>query len=188
VDVVRPATETNVGIPSVTALDRRRRAALSAILGWVEDRIDPGWRGGIREEPVSKLRKHATGSNLVDTGRDAVHDYLLWMVDSEADSSGRWGGHGEGLRRRRGDTAGAKLGATLIDRFTVNTGTIPHRSRRSESIRVGGKTRRPSKAQPSGRGRLRRPAVGTAKPGSVVHTRVTPDLSDWFPLTSVSNG
>jgi hypothetical protein len=87
---------------------------------------------------VSKLRKHATGSNLVDTGRDAVRNYPLWMVDSEADSSGRWGGHVEGLRRRRGDTAGAKLGATLIDRFTVNTGTIPHRSHRSESIRVGG--------------------------------------------------
>jgi RNA-directed DNA polymerase len=37
-----------------------------------------------------------------------------------------------------GDAAGAKLGAKLIDRFTVNTGTIPHRSRCLGSIGVGG--------------------------------------------------
>ena len=85
-----------------------------------------------------KRRKHATGSNLVDMGRDAVRNCLLWMVDSEVDSSGRWGGHVEGLRLRCGDTAGAKLGAKLIDRFTVNTGTIPHRSRGLGSTRVGG--------------------------------------------------
>ena len=84
-----------------------------------------------------KLRKRGTGSNLVDMGRGAVHDHR-WVVDSVAGLACRWGGHGEGLRRSRGDAAGAKLGAKLIDRFAVNTGTIPRRSRCLESIRVRG--------------------------------------------------
>jgi hypothetical protein len=33
---------------------------------------------------VVKLRKRGTGSNLVDMGRDAVHDRPVWMVDSVA--------------------------------------------------------------------------------------------------------
>jgi hypothetical protein len=33
------------------------------------------------------------------------------------------GGHGEGLRRSRGDTAGAKPGASPVDRAAVNVGT-----------------------------------------------------------------
>ena len=37
-----------------------------------------------------------------------------------------------------GDAAGAKLGAKLIDWFTVNTGSIPFRSRCRKAIRVGG--------------------------------------------------
>ncbi len=75
-----------------------------------------------------KLRKKSAGSNLVDMGRGAVHGRPWWMAGSEAGLACRWGGHGEGLRRNHGDAAGAKLGAKLIDRFAVNTGTIPHRS------------------------------------------------------------
>jgi hypothetical protein len=45
---------------------------------------------------------------------------------------------GEGLRRSHGDAAGAKLDAKLIDRFAVNTGTIPDRSRCLEPIQDGG--------------------------------------------------
>lgn len=85
-----------------------------------------------------KLRKRATGSNLADMGRDAVHNCPIWIVDSVAGLRCRRGGHEEGLRRTRGDAAGAQLGATLIDRFTVNTGTIPRRSRRPASIQLGG--------------------------------------------------
>lgn len=85
-----------------------------------------------------KLRKRVTGSNLVDTGRGAVHNCLIWMVDSVAGLRCRWGGHEEGLRRIRGDAAGAELGAKLIDRFTVNTGTIPHRSRSLGSAQASG--------------------------------------------------
>ena len=93
---------------------------------------------GIREEPVVKLRKRGTGSNLVDMGRDAVHGHLMRVADSEAGLACRRGGHGEGLRRSRGDAAGAKLDAKLIDRFAVNTGTIPRRSRCPGSTRAGG--------------------------------------------------
>ena len=71
-------------------------------------------------------------------GRDAVRGRPVWMADSEAGLACRWGGHGEGLRRDHGDAAGAKLGAKLIDRFAVNTGTFPRRSRGLESIRVAG--------------------------------------------------
>ena len=46
-----------------------------------------------------------------------------WTVNFEAGLACRWGGHGESLRRNRGDAAGAKLGTKLIDRFAVNTGT-----------------------------------------------------------------
>jgi hypothetical protein len=46
-------------------------------------------------------------------------------INSEAGLSVRWGGHVEGLRRRRGDAVGVKAGASLIDRFLVNVGTIP---------------------------------------------------------------
>jgi hypothetical protein len=87
---------------------------------------------------VVKLRKRGTGSNLVDMGRGAVRGHPRWMVDSVAGLACRWGGHGESLRRSRGDAAGAELGAKLIDRFAVNTGTIPHRSCGLESIRAGG--------------------------------------------------
>jgi hypothetical protein len=87
---------------------------------------------------VVKLRKRGTGSNLVDMGRVAAHGHRVWVADSVAGLACRWGGHGEGLRRNRGDAAGAKLDAKLIDRFAVNTGTIPHRSRRPGAARAGG--------------------------------------------------
>jgi len=45
------------------------------------------------------------------------------VVDSEAVSECRWGGHEESLRRTRGEAAGAELGASLVDRFMVNVGT-----------------------------------------------------------------
>ncbi len=85
-----------------------------------------------------KPRKRGTGSNLVDMGRGAARGHLRWVVNSVAGLACRWGGHGESLRRNRGNAAGAKLGAKLINRFAVNTGTIPHRSCCPESIRVGG--------------------------------------------------
>lgn len=85
-----------------------------------------------------KLRKRGTGSNLVDMGRGAAHGHPVWVADSVAGLACRWGGHGEGLRRNRGDAAGAKLDAKLIDRFAVNTGTIPCRSRRPGAARDAG--------------------------------------------------
>jgi hypothetical protein len=81
---------------------------------------------------VIKLRKRVTGSNLGDTGRVAAHDRPRWAVDSVTGLRCRWGGHQEELRRTGGDVAGAELDAKLIDRFTMNTGTI--RSRPSNRV------------------------------------------------------
>jgi hypothetical protein len=66
-----------------------------------------------------KLRNLATGSNLVDVGRDAVRDGVRCEADPVNSVTGfecRWGGHAESLRRRRGDAAGVELGAYLTDR------------------------------------------------------------------------
>ena len=52
------------------------------------------------------------------------------------------GGHEEGLRRTRGEAAGAKLGTYPVDRCAVNVGTIPGRPRRPASQVGGGQARR----------------------------------------------
>jgi len=75
-------------------------------------------------EPVAKPLNQRAGSNLVDMGRSAVHDHRE-VVDSEAVTSLRPGGHTEGLRRRCGEAAGAQLGTYSVDRLVVNVGTIP---------------------------------------------------------------
>ena len=73
-----------------------------------------------------KLRKGLAGSNLVDTGRCTVRDRRREAaVNSEAGSVFRWGGHGEGLRRSRGDAVGVELAASLIDRVRAERGNHP---------------------------------------------------------------
>jgi len=42
-----------------------------------------------------------------------------WVGNSWAGLCCRQGGHGEGLRRSRGEAAGAQLGASLVDRSEV---------------------------------------------------------------------
>ena len=65
-----------------------------------------------------KPRKSSTGSNLADMGRGAARDHR-WEAGlySGAGWFRRRGGHGEGLRRSRGDAAGA--GAGRLTRRTV---------------------------------------------------------------------
>lgn len=69
--------------------------------------------------------KERTGSNLVDMGRATAHALfgdedgdlrLLWDWQDE--------GHGESLRRTRGEAVGEKLGADPVNRHTLNMGTI----------------------------------------------------------------
>ena len=84
------------------------------------------------------------------------------MVNSEAGQCVRWGGHGEGLRRNRGDAAGVQVGTSLLDRFGRERGNHPRSPNRraasspragslpAEGDRVG---RRP-RSSPSG-GELR---------------------------------
>jgi hypothetical protein len=45
---------------------------------------------GIREEPVLKLRKRGTGSNLVDMGRGAVRGHPVGVADSVAGFACWW--------------------------------------------------------------------------------------------------
>lgn len=63
---------------------------------------------------------------------------------SGTDSLVEPGGHGEELRRIRGKAAGAKLGTSPVNRFTVNTGTAPVVPPLPEPIREEGKVRRRS--------------------------------------------
>ncbi len=70
--------------------------------------------------------KHGTGSNLVDTGRavvrvDSIHEKTTPTTTIDAGV----GGHGEGLRRSRGEAAAAELGADPANRDMVNVGTAP---------------------------------------------------------------
>lgn len=72
----------------------------------------------------SNPRKRGTGSNLVDVGRDAVRaDLIEGKATSKPGNVDRTGGHGESLRRRRGDAAGEELGTDPVDRDMVNVGT-----------------------------------------------------------------
>jgi hypothetical protein len=69
--------------------------------------------------------KVRTSSNLVDMGWAAAH---VLVSNEEGDLETLWywqaEGHGEGLRRIRGEAAGEKLGATPVNRHTLNMGTI----------------------------------------------------------------
>jgi len=70
--------------------------------------------------------KRGTGSNLVDSGRVAVH---AEPIEGQATPMARYldgpGGHTESLRRRCGDAAGEELVAHPADRCMVNVGTVP---------------------------------------------------------------
>jgi len=63
------------------------------------------------------------------------------LINSEAGLLVRWGGHGEGLRRNRGDAVGVKADASLIERFQVNVGTAHGRPPRRASGPAGGQVR-----------------------------------------------
>ena len=88
------------------------------------------------------LGKSSAGSNLTDMGRCAVRGWFVsagWPTPKPV-AVVRWGGHGECLRRSRGEAVGVKVGASLINRFLVNVGTI--RGRLPPGIQsVGGQVR-----------------------------------------------
>lgn len=71
-------------------------------------------------------RKSSAGSNLTDMGRCAVRGCLVSTGQPTPKPVQRSGGEAtvKCLRRSRGDAVGVKVGASLIDRFVVNVGTI----------------------------------------------------------------
>jgi hypothetical protein len=62
--------------------------------------------------------------------------------DSGAGCCSRRGGHGEGLRRSRGEAAGVELGADPVDRYMVNVGTVPVLPFPASGQLVGGQVHR----------------------------------------------
>jgi hypothetical protein len=85
-----------------------------------------------------KPLKTSASSNPVDPGWIAVRTrpLIAGRGTPGSDRSCRPGGHGEGLRRSRGDAAGAKLATSPDDRFTVNVGTA-RGSRSRPACQVG---------------------------------------------------
>ena len=69
--------------------------------------------------------KSGTSSNLVDMGWATVH---ALFIDEEGDlrtlSNWQDEGHGESLRRNRGEAVGEKLDTAPVNRNTLNMGTI----------------------------------------------------------------
>ena len=87
-------------------------------------RVRQARREGVREKSAVKAPQVIhTGSNLVDMGRGAAHVHIAWATPTPG-CDPRPGGHGESLRRIRGDAAGAQLGSGPANRCMVNVGTI----------------------------------------------------------------
>src|SRR4051794_25532095 len=63
------------------------------------------------------------------------------MVNSEAGQGVWWGGHGEVLRRSRGDAAGVEVGTSLLDRFGRERGNHPRSPQPASSQLTGGQAR-----------------------------------------------
>lgn len=127
------------------------------------------------------LRNRGTGSNLADLGRDAVHaDHTHGEATSGTVIDAGPGGREEGLRRTRGDAAGAELGTDPADRHTVNMGTLSCLPYPGRNQRSGGQGhRRPTgttgggaavvvrgrESRSHGEGRQRDRSRGCAMPG-----------------------
>ena len=126
--------------------------------GWVKlEAVVPADRWGRREQPrqswvgpglpdgpgpVSETGRYTQGTGVV-TPLQATPAPTRWMWAGMRCRStrpcGEWGtpglvcsrgpgGHGEGLRRSRGDAAGVEPGASPVDRTAVNVGTLHDRS------------------------------------------------------------
>jgi hypothetical protein len=106
--------------------------------GWWEQPrqswVGPGLPDG--PGPVSETGRYTRGTGVV-TPLQATPALIRWMWAGSRcrpaphfgrETSGSVcslgpGGHGEGLRRSRGDAAGVEPGASPVDRVTVNVGT-----------------------------------------------------------------
>ena len=77
-----------------------------------------------------KIPQARTGPEPGGCGPGAVRTRLLRCAGGGRGTPGRFmggsaGGHGEVLRRSRGDAAGTKSGSSFVERIAVNTGTVP---------------------------------------------------------------
>ena len=104
-----------------------------------QSRVGPGLPDG--PGPVSETGRYTQGTGVV-TPLQATPAPTRWMWAGSrcrpaAAGGGELsvrvcslgpGGHGEGLRRSRGDAAGVEPGASPVDRTAVNVGTLHARS------------------------------------------------------------
>lgn len=90
-------------------------------------RVRRARRRGVREESAFTSRNESPARNLADLGwiRRALAP-LWWSGELPGRSvvAGP-GGHGEGLRRNRGDVVGTESGTYCDERSAANTGTLP---------------------------------------------------------------
>lgn len=109
-------------------------------------------RSGVRvqkpavEPPQVERRLEPGGSGPVSSARPAAR-----RATSGRSRVGRPGGHGEGLRRSRGEAAGEELGTNPVERSVVNVGTTPASPRRAGP--PGRKRAGPSSSHDDGVGR-----------------------------------
>jgi len=101
------------------------------------------WRYPQATTPRKVIGIAANGAGyllVTATGKVYAYHTLAWSLTRKPRSQviGITADPAEGLRRNHDDAAGAKLDAKLIDRFAVNTGTIPRHSRCLGSTRAGG--------------------------------------------------
>jgi hypothetical protein len=105
---------------------------------------------GVREEPVSNAPQGSHQLEPGGSGLDCIaQPRPVGAANFRVGQCLRQGGHGEGLRRSRGDGAGAKLGADPIERMEVNVGTV-RRSPAGQS--PAGRREGPLPADAAGRG------------------------------------
>ena len=107
--------------------------------------------------------KWNAGSNLVDLGRSAVRARHRWWRATSCRSRVGWlGGHGEGLRRSRGEAAGEELGADPVERSCSERGN--HRRVSLPAGRLGRQREGAPSADGSAMGRSPRSSPRSGKP------------------------
>ena len=137
-------------------------------------RVRRAGRRGVREEPAFYSPSIVTGSNLVDLGRKrCVPVPSWWSGNSRGGMDSCQGGCGEGLRRTRGDAAGAQSGSSFDRANSSEHGNRPRIS--------------PRRLPPTGGwGWAHRPPIGPGRGGAAVVLRAGESPRTWGRAAAVS--
>jgi hypothetical protein len=117
-----------------------------------------------RNRRLNASQAQTTSSNLTDLGWAAARIRVLARrTPRSVDVAGR-GGHGEGLRRTRGEAAGAELGTDPVERFESERGNQPGGPCTGQL--PAGRREGPSPADAAGMGRRTRSSQRPGKPAT----------------------